>query len=135
MTSIAPTSTESTSPPAGLDRAVAVINGKGGTLKTSIVSSLGALIAESGTVMMCTNEGNGRLTSSIPPVHVVLAGIEKLVPTLEDAATILRVLARSATGQEMSVYTTLSTGPTTRCDGFARSGRSRSRSTACSPPR
>ena len=46
-----------------------------------------ALIAESGTVMMVTNEGNGRLSSSVPPVHIVLAGIEKLIPTFEDAVT------------------------------------------------
>ncbi len=70
-----------------------------------------ALIAESGTVMMVTNEGNGRLTSSIPPVHVVLAGIEKLVPTYDDAMTQLRVLARSATAQRLTVYTTFIHGP------------------------
>ncbi len=71
-----------------------------------------ALIAESGTVMMVTNEGNGRLSGSIPPVHIVLAGIEKLVPTYDDAMTQLRLLARSATGQRMTVYTTFMTGPT-----------------------
>jgi L-lactate dehydrogenase complex protein LldF len=69
------------------------------------------LIAETGTSIIVTNEGNGDLTQSLPKVHIVLAAIEKLVPTLEDAAQILRVLARSATGQDMSVYTTLSTGP------------------------
>ncbi|HKG25263.1 MAG TPA: LUD domain-containing protein [Thermomicrobiales bacterium] len=71
-----------------------------------------ALIAESGTVMMVTNEGNGRLSSSVPPVHIVLAGIEKLIPTYEDAVTQLRILGRSATGQRISVYTTFITGPT-----------------------
>ncbi len=69
------------------------------------------LIAETGTSIIVTNEGNGDLTQTLPKVHIVLASIEKLVPTLDDAAQILRVLARSATGQEMSVYTTLSTGP------------------------
>jgi L-lactate dehydrogenase complex protein LldF len=69
------------------------------------------LVAETGTSMIVTNEGNGDLTQILPRIHVVVASIEKLVPTLEDAAQILRVLARSATGQEMSVYTTLSTGP------------------------
>jgi L-lactate dehydrogenase complex protein LldF len=69
------------------------------------------LIAETGTSIIVTNEGNGDLTQILPHVHVVVASIEKIVPTLEDAAQILRVLARSATGQEMSVYTTLSTGP------------------------
>lgn len=76
------------------------------------ITGANALIAEAGTVMMVTNEGNGRLTSSIPPVHVVLAGIEKLVPTYEDAMTQLRVLARSATAQRLTVYTTFIHGPT-----------------------
>jgi L-lactate dehydrogenase complex protein LldF len=69
------------------------------------------LVAETGTSIIVTNEGNGDLTQTLPKVHVVLATIEKLVPTLEDVAQLFRVLARSATGQEMSVYTTLSTGP------------------------
>ncbi len=76
------------------------------------ITGANALVAESGTVMMCTNEGNGRLTSSIPPVHVVLAGIEKLVPTYDDAMTQLRLLARSATAQRITVYTTFIQGPT-----------------------
>jgi L-lactate dehydrogenase complex protein LldF len=76
------------------------------------ITGANALIAESGTVMMCTNEGNGRLTSSVPPVHVVLAGIEKLVPTYEDAMNQLRLLARSATAQRITVYTTFIQGPT-----------------------
>jgi L-lactate dehydrogenase complex protein LldF len=69
------------------------------------------LVAETGTSIIVTNEGNGDLTQTLPKAHIVLASIEKLVPTLEDVAQLLRVLARSATGQEMSVYTTLSTGP------------------------
>jgi L-lactate dehydrogenase complex protein LldF len=69
------------------------------------------LVAETGTSIIVTNEGNGDLTQILPQTHVVLASIEKLVPTLEDVSQILRVLARSATGQDMSVYTTLSTGP------------------------
>ncbi len=69
------------------------------------------LIAETGTSIIVTNEGNGDLTQTLPKVHIVIASIEKVVPTLEDASQILRVLARSATGQEMSVYTTFSTGP------------------------
>jgi L-lactate dehydrogenase complex protein LldF len=71
-----------------------------------------ALIAESGTVMMCTNEGNGRMASSVPPVHIVLAGIEKVIPTFDDAVTQLRLLGRSGTGQRITVYTTFITGPT-----------------------
>ena len=69
------------------------------------------LIAETGTSVIVTNEGNGDLTQTIPKAHVVIASLEKVVPTLEDATTIRRVLARSATGQEYSVYTTFSTGP------------------------
>ncbi len=69
------------------------------------------LVAETGTSIIVTNEGNGDLTQTLPRVHIVIASIEKIVPTLEDAAQILRVLGRSATGQDMSVYTTLSTGP------------------------
>ena len=69
------------------------------------------LIAETGSSVIVTNEGNGDLTQSLPKVHVVLASIEKLVPTLEDVSTLIRLLARSATGQEISTYTTFSTGP------------------------
>ena len=69
------------------------------------------LVAETGTSIIVTNEGNGDLTQTLPKVHIVIASIEKIVPTLEDASLLMRVLARSATGQDMSVYTTLSTGP------------------------
>jgi L-lactate dehydrogenase complex protein LldF len=69
------------------------------------------LVAETGSSIIVTNEGNGDLTQILPRVHIVITGIEKIVPTLEDAATLLRLLARSATGQEFSSYTTISTGP------------------------
>ena len=69
------------------------------------------LVAETGTSIIVTNEGNGDLTQTLPKAHVVLASIEKVVPTLEDVDTLMRLLGRSATGQEMSVYTTFSTGP------------------------
>ena len=69
------------------------------------------LIAETGSSVIVTNEGNGDLTQCLPKVHVVVTSIEKVVPTLEDVSTILRVLARSGTGQEFSAYTTFSTGP------------------------
>ncbi len=75
------------------------------------VTGANFLVAETGTSIIVTNEGNGDLTQILPKVHVVVASIEKLVPTLSDVAQIMRVLARSATGQDMSVYTTLSTGP------------------------
>jgi len=68
------------------------------------------LVAETGSSVIVTNEGNGDLTQTLPRVHIALASIEKVVPTLEDCMSLLRVLARSATGQEFSVYTTFSTG-------------------------
>ena len=68
-------------------------------------------VAETGTTIIVTNEGNGDLTQTLPRVHIVLASIEKVVPTLEDATTFLRLLARSATGQEFTVYNTFSSGP------------------------
>ncbi|MEO8971574.1 MAG: LUD domain-containing protein [Ktedonobacteraceae bacterium] len=77
------------------------------------ISGANALIAESGTVMMMTNEGNGRLVTSLPPVHVVIAGYDKLIGTFADAMTQLRLLARSATAQQMTSYTTFITGPAT----------------------
>ena len=69
------------------------------------------LVAETGSSIIVTNEGNGDLTQILPRVHIVVTSIEKLVPTFEDAAALLRLLARSATGQEFSTYTTISTGP------------------------
>ena len=69
------------------------------------------LVAETGSSIIVTNEGNGDLTQILPRVHIVVASLEKIVPTLDDAAQIMRVLARSATGQDMTVYSTISTGP------------------------
>jgi L-lactate dehydrogenase complex protein LldF len=69
------------------------------------------LIAETGSTVLVTNEGNGDLSNTLPRVHIVIASIEKVVPSLEDATILLRLLARSATGQEMTSYTTFSTGP------------------------
>ncbi len=68
------------------------------------------MIAETGSTVIVTNEGNGDLTQTLARMHIVLATPEKVVPTLDDATTLLRVLARTATGQDMSVYTTFSTG-------------------------
>ena len=68
-------------------------------------------IAESGTLVLVTNEGNGRLVSTLPPIHVAILGVEKIVPTLEDATAVLKLLPRSATGQKLSVYTSFTTGP------------------------
>ncbi|AUN95842.1 LutB/LldF family L-lactate oxidation iron-sulfur protein [Pseudazoarcus pumilus] len=69
------------------------------------------LIAETGSSVIVTNEGNGDLTQTLARVHIVTSSIEKVVPTLDDATLLLRLLARSATGQETETYTTFSTGP------------------------
>ncbi len=69
------------------------------------------LVAETGSNIIVTNEGNGDLTSTLARVHIVTTGIEKVVPTLEDLSVMLRLLARSALGSEITSYTTLSTGP------------------------
>jgi L-lactate dehydrogenase complex protein LldF len=68
------------------------------------------LIASEGSSVIVTNEGNGDLSQHIPPVHIVVSSIDKIVPDMPDMLALLRVLGRSATGQEMSVYTTLSSG-------------------------
>lgn len=68
-------------------------------------------VAEAGSILLVTNEGNGRMITSAPPVHVAIIGIEKIAPTWDDAAVWLSLLARSATGQPMSIYTTVVTGP------------------------
>ncbi len=74
------------------------------------ISGANFLIAETGTAALVTNEGNGRMVTTLPKVHVVITGIEKLVPTLEDFATLMRLLPRSATGQTISNYVSLLTG-------------------------
>ncbi len=74
------------------------------------------LIAETGSVAIVTNEGNGRMVTTMPKVHVAITGIEKVIPTLEDFATLMRVLPRSATGQAISNYVSLLTGPRAASD-------------------
>ncbi|MCC5857357.1 MAG: iron-sulfur cluster-binding protein [Ectothiorhodospiraceae bacterium] len=69
------------------------------------------LVAETGSIVLVTNEGNADLTHTLPRMHIAVAGIDKVVPTLDDATTLLRLLGRSATGQAMSCYTTFVTGP------------------------
>jgi L-lactate dehydrogenase complex protein LldF len=68
-------------------------------------------VSSTGSVCLVTNEGNGRMVSSLPRVHVAIMGMERLVPTTADLAVLLRLLARSGTGQKLTVYTTLITGP------------------------
>ena len=75
------------------------------------ITGANMLVAETGSAVIVTNEGNADLAQGLARTHIVLASIEKVVPSLDDAATILRVLARSATGQDMAAYTTVVTGP------------------------
>jgi L-lactate dehydrogenase complex protein LldF len=68
-------------------------------------------VAESGTLCVVTNEGNGRMVSTVPPVHIALMGLERLVPTLDDLALMLQLLPRAATGQPISTYVSMIQGP------------------------
>ncbi len=75
------------------------------------ISGVNFAVAETGSVCLVTNEGNGRLTTTAPRVHVAVMGMERIVPTFADLAILLEVLARSGTGQRLSVYTNIATGP------------------------
>ncbi len=75
------------------------------------ISGANFLVADSGAVVIVENEGNARLTTSAPRVHIAVAGIEKVIPRAQDLATFLKLLARSATGQLLSVYTSFLSGP------------------------
>jgi len=70
-----------------------------------------ALIAENGAVVVVTNEGNGRLVSTIPPVHIVLASLEKILPNVDDVLLLLKILPRNATGQSITSYVSFMAGP------------------------
>ena len=75
------------------------------------ISGCNFAIAETGTLCIITNEGNGRMVSSLPPVHVIVAGIEKVVPRVEDAILLWQAATRNATGQDASVYFSMTSGP------------------------
>jgi L-lactate dehydrogenase complex protein LldF len=75
------------------------------------VSGANFAVAETGTVVLIENEGNIRFSTTAPRVHVALVGVEKIIPRFEDLAVFLRLLARSGTGQKLSSYTSLLTGP------------------------
>jgi L-lactate dehydrogenase complex protein LldF len=75
------------------------------------ISGVNMAVAESGSLVLVTNEGNGRLITTAPRVHIALMGMERIVSRWEDAAVVLETLARSATGQRLSVYTNVMTGP------------------------
>ena len=74
------------------------------------------LVAETGTLVMVTNEGNGRMCTTMPDLHVAVVGIDKVIPDWESLTVFLKLLARSATGQKLSTYTQFITGPR-RADG------------------
>jgi len=83
------------------------------------LSGVNFAVAETGTIVVVENEGNARLSMSVPPVHVAIMGIEKVLPRSRDLAVFLRLLTRSATGQKASSYTNFITGPRREgeCDG------------------
>jgi L-lactate dehydrogenase complex protein LldF len=75
------------------------------------ISGVNFAIAETGSIVLVTNEGNGRLTCALPKCHIAIMGIEKVIPRLADLPYFLKVLARAATGQKLSIYTQIITGP------------------------
>lgn len=75
------------------------------------VTGANFMVAETGTVVLLTNEGNGRMCTSMPKVHVAVAGMEKVIPSIDDLGIMLRLLARGATGQPISTYLTTINGP------------------------
>jgi L-lactate dehydrogenase complex protein LldF len=75
------------------------------------ITGVNFAIAETGSMVLVTNEGNGRLCSTMPRVHVAVMGMEKLIPRLSDLPVMLKVLTNSATGQKISSYVTMITGP------------------------
>jgi L-lactate dehydrogenase complex protein LldF len=81
-------------------------------LKADIgVTGANFLVADSGAVVLVENEGNARLTTSAPKIHIAVAGIEKVIPRAQDLAVFLDLLGRSATGQPLTVYTSFLSGP------------------------
>jgi L-lactate dehydrogenase complex protein LldF len=80
------------------------------------ISGANMAIAETGTIVLVTNEGNADLTTTLPPVHIALFGMDKLVATMEDAVSMLRMLPRSGTGQLMTSYVNWITGPSRSAD-------------------
>jgi L-lactate dehydrogenase complex protein LldF len=75
------------------------------------VSGANFIIADTGSLCLVTNEGNGRMVTTMPRVHVALVGLEKVIESLEDYALLTQILPRSATGQQMPVYTNIVNGP------------------------
>lgn len=80
------------------------------------ITGANLLIAETGTAVLATNEGNGDLTACLPRTHIITTSFDRVVPTWEDASKIIRVLARSATGQPITTYTSFFSGPASTVD-------------------
>lgn len=80
------------------------------------VSGANFLLADTGSLVLCTNEGNADLSVTCPPVHIAFVGIEKMIPSAAHLPIFLKLLARSATGQPITVYTTVVTGPARAAD-------------------
>ena len=114
-------------PPArGLDNRPALVSEARAVLRRHFeaadagITGANFLVAETGTAIIVTNEGNGDLTRLLPRTHIVVTGIEKVVPRLDDASILLRLLTRSATGQEITSYVSFMSGPKRRA---MRTGR------------
>jgi len=75
------------------------------------ISGVNFAVAETGTLCLVTNEGNGRLVTTLPRIHVALMGVDKVIPSLTDLVVFLQLLPRSATGQKLTTYTNLIRGP------------------------
>ncbi len=75
------------------------------------ISGVNFAVAETGTLCLVENEGNGRMTTTVPPCHIAVTGIEKVVPSLEDASALLALLTRSATGQHITTYFNMISAP------------------------
>ena len=84
---------------------------------TSGITGANIAVAETGTLVVVTNEGNARLVTTLPPIHVAVVGVEKLVERFADVEPILRALPRSATGQLLTSYVSMFTGPAPGTDG------------------
>jgi L-lactate dehydrogenase complex protein LldF len=80
------------------------------------ISGVNLGVAETGSLVLVTNEGNGRMVTSLPPVHIAVMGIERLAPDWKSAAVWLSLLSRAATGQALSIYTSVITGPARQDD-------------------
>ncbi|HEY8476533.1 MAG TPA: LUD domain-containing protein [Chloroflexota bacterium] len=80
------------------------------------ITGANAGIAETGSIVIVENEGNARLVSSLPPIHVAILGVEKIVPSLDDVSAILKMLPRSGTGQKLTTYVSFVTGPSRSAD-------------------